>query len=1209
MSIREETRGITTATGGSLYLKLDQSTPQTITGTTGPLINSGYDWAAGNVVYVPLTGDIATYVAAASAGDTLVLAAGNYAITAQINLTQAINIVGQGVGQTTITHTATEATDFTFYATASNVRIANLSIVMNHSVGTTRSGAIRFDGTAGAIITGGMVTNVNITNTTTTAQVEGITFTDASGTVRDCNVTATTSGTNKAANALYFLTNPTAEAASTSYIYNTHATSTGTGTSISSVAFYALDNGSGYDCNVYLYDCNGTGTGTSTMEAGIYANNDNAKMYAYNCIFKGDDYDAAQANFAVVQLSNCTLVNNTTNGTITYDGAIAGEGLTLLSGGDIRPSADSTTALNIAQADGTDFVTFDTTNKRVGVGTTAPGAPFHSVGTAFPTAIFELNNAGSGITTSAFNLYRNQTSPTANDGAGIVFSFNNSSAVKTNFARLAAIATAVTSGAETAAMTFDVGTALAEKMRITSTGLVGIGTTAPLGALHVLSADSDPTDGIGQIISQDSSAVAANVGGSILFKGYHTGTTAGTWGAIKGGKEVATEGDLAAYLSFYSRSASALTERMRITSTGNVGISTTAPSAALDISNGSMALVIGADANVTTRTNNTIKYGRIAGYHYTNTEEPIGAVFTQGLAADNTVSFGGGSSLFNAATLLQFYTAANYTTTTGTERMRINASGQVGIGTTAPNALLDIAWGGVSAGQVPALRIGADLGSLSTRTTATRKIGVITAPHYTNTEEDLGVLSGDSQAAANIVRIGGGASGTNAATDIYFYTAANTTTTTGTSRMVITNDGDTGIGTDTPLSALHVVKQDESTMFLDAYSNTNYAPGVVGRRARGTVASPAAPQSGDFLTGIFGRGYNGSAFTSASNGLMAVIAGETWEAGKNGTYITFETTPNTSTTRAEAMRITGAGLVGIGITAPLSKLHVSVPTGNNAIAITNSSAATNKTWIAYPVTNGVSTDLRFWDTTDRLTLQAGGNIGIGTTAPATKLAVHNNSAAFSTLVIGANGTSVANIADNVDAVSGLQMGNINTGTGADFRFIIKDTTDHYFAFSQPSTGNTAAALFGHARSTADFIFNAGGTTRDLVIGNASAKDLIFGANNTEYMRILSAGNINLPVDSQLLQFGGGQDATISYDGTNMIINPKLVGTGYLSVTGNINANANDIYTTGAVKGVHKAADGTAAVADGTYTMGLGGTTNGTITIKDGIITAVQQCVA
>jgi hypothetical protein len=37
--------------------------------------------------------------------------------------------------------------------------------------------------------------------------------------------------------------------------------------------------------------------------------------------------------------------------------------------------------------------------------------------------------------------------------------------------------------------------------------------------------------------------------------------------------------------------------------------------------------------------------------------------------------------------------------------------------------------------------------------------------------------------------------------------------------------------------------------------------------------------------------------------------------------------------------------------------------------------------------------------------------------------------------------------------------------------------------------------------------------------------------------------------------------------------------------------------------------GTNPVADGTYTVGIGGTTNGTITIKGGIITAVQQAVA
>jgi hypothetical protein len=90
-------------------------------------------------------------------------------------------------------------------------------------------------------------------------------------------------------------------------------------------------------------------------------------------------------------------------------------------------------------------------------------------------------------------------------------------------------------------------------------------------------------------------------------------------------------------------------------------------------------------------------------------------------------------------------------------------------------------------------------------------------------------------------------------------------------------------------------------------------------------------------------------------------------------------------------------------------------------------------------------------------------------------------------------------------------------------------------------------------------------------------------------------------DSEPLYFGTGVDASILYDGTDLIINPKVVGSGELKLQGDLSATT--------VKSVHKAADGTAAVADGTYTLGLGGTTNGTITIKDGIITAVQQCVA
>jgi len=46
----------------------------------------------------------------------------------------------------------------------------------------------------------------------------------------------------------------------------------------------------------------------------------------------------------------------------------------LTTGSDIRPLTDSTSALNIANAAGTDFVTFDTTNSRIGIGTSSPGS-------------------------------------------------------------------------------------------------------------------------------------------------------------------------------------------------------------------------------------------------------------------------------------------------------------------------------------------------------------------------------------------------------------------------------------------------------------------------------------------------------------------------------------------------------------------------------------------------------------------------------------------------------------------------------------------------------------------------------------------------------------------------------------------------------------------------------------------------------------------
>jgi len=69
--------------------------------------------------------------------------------------------------------------------------------------------------------------------------------------------------------------------------------------------------------------------------------------------------------------------------------------------------------------------------------------------------------------------------------------------------------------------------------------------------------------------------------------------------------------------------------------------------------------------------------------HYTNSEEDAAGVILQSADGDNLVDIGGGQSAYNAATKIRFYTGANATTTTGSERMRITSGGNLLVGTTS----------------------------------------------------------------------------------------------------------------------------------------------------------------------------------------------------------------------------------------------------------------------------------------------------------------------------------------------------------------------------------------------------------------------------------------------------------------------------------------------------------------------------------------------
>ncbi len=123
-----------------------------------------------------------------------------------------------------------------------------------------------------------------------------------------------------------------------------------------------------------------------------------------------------------------------------------------------------------------------------------------------------------------------------------------------------------------------------EKMRVDSSGNVGIGTTSPIGPLHVSNASENTIS-----LTREANVLGTTNVASCKIEGGALANTSPSMGGAIGfslldsdgpGTGVNTEG----YLYFETKaSGSGLTERMRIDSTGNVGIGTTSPTGLLEI--------------------------------------------------------------------------------------------------------------------------------------------------------------------------------------------------------------------------------------------------------------------------------------------------------------------------------------------------------------------------------------------------------------------------------------------------------------------------------------------------------------------------------------------------------------------------------------------------------------------------------------------------
>jgi hypothetical protein len=542
------------------------------------------------------------------------------------------------------------------------------------------------------------------------------------------------------------------------------------------------------------------------------------------------------------------------------------------------------------------------------------------------------------------------------------------------------------------------------------------------------------------------------------------------------------------------------TERMRIDSLGRVGIGTTTPAEKLDIRGGDLQVSRGA----------------------------------AGVAADAVIGFGSNTNNYiysgNSSNIMAFFT-------NGSERVRINNAGNVGIGTSSPAQTLQV----VNAGNYQ-FRLGGggsinyDMGRNASnglfylygnqtgftgyvfdgvdgermRITSAGNVGVGTSSpagllHVNSTSTTNAIVSGSD--AARLVINGdtanSGDTGTEDAslifeTDGAYSSAVNSGL--GSSgfrlgllngaaastlvfvdilsgvdreRMRIDGSGNVGIGTSSPTASLSVVGAQTLTRGLDMGITGVDATCYVSQK-RATVETIMGPLSTRML------------FGTISNHDVAV-----------------------QTNNTERMRILNTGLVGIGTSAPTTQLDVH---GSGSLALRrNTTDSTAQVLLSQAGTGDSLIDfllpsVRAWrmgiDNSDAdkfklqpsqtadfsgavVTVDVSGNVGIGTSSPGAKLDVVGDIRGTTAIALGAG----------LNNDNRIEIGAGRTGSNFAYIDLIGDTTytDFGMRMIRGNAGPNASSEINH-RGTGDFILNA-----------VDAASLRFLTSGTERMRFDSAG--------------------------------------------------------------------------------------------------------
>ena len=247
------------------------------------------------------------------------------------------------------------------------------------------------------------------------------------------------------------------------------------------------------------------------------------------------------------------------------------------------------------------------------------------------------------------------------------------------------------------------------------------------------------------------------------------------------------------------------------------------------------------------------------------------------------------SCIFQQGADLSFRTGATSASSSGTERMLINSSGNVGIGAAAPSSKLEVSH--VQNAE-------------SLLTLHNNRQDASNVPIFGIAGKQSGTIVGKM----SFYRGGGGNSG------YMTFSTKEDNSASLTEKMRLDGAGKLGIGTASPETLLHVKAADSVTgvLKIEGGKNTVTASGEINARLEFGSNDTSVNSTGNVGASI-------ATHTSTSNGAWNDLVFSTFKQSDPGLR--------------EVMRLDKLGQLGIGTASPNTKLHISDTSSNNLVSI------------------------------------------------------------------------------------------------------------------------------------------------------------------------------------------------------------------------------------------------------------------------------------